>query len=402
MNKIKRSGILGEINMKIRIVSTEVSISRNYNTQWDRLWQYNQHNHLDSIGIFWLKNNGTLYGGWINFPLHASVSFELKISSYSLRRINPATILEFFIETEAQFNTIAYQLQEYQQNWTLSATYPKTPIYYNPVKAIHSQLNEFIQQVEDWMLQAEESLTFEEIDKIDFRIYQQQFQQYETFLSFKGLPEQLTNESDRMQIYTQLAKLKQEFQSDKLKQLAVSRELAQHNKKYRKEWDAYKGLNQLLTSVDYQQMITQIRDDLLEFQQFKNENSRFYQNSKKLVEKIDRLSTEYNKFIQQVEQEQKQAKFQEELRQKTLEQDQIVLEQLKQFNPGVQTLLARISELTKIELSLAEQSIVRLLEESADLGTYDSMSQVFIPGNEITKRIDELLQKFEEDTYYKK
>lgn len=86
---------------------------------------------------------------------------------------------------------------------------------------------------------------------------------------------------------------------------------------------------------------------------------------------------------------------------KSLQRDQIILEQLKQFNPGVQTLLARVSELTKMKKSLVEQSINRLLEASPDLGTYDSLSQVFICGNQIVKRIDELLEKFEEDTKFK-
>lgn len=388
--------------MQIKITPSNVEIFRTHNNYWDTLWTHNKTLQYGKVGIFWLKTNGNIYGGWLSFPLSSSVIHEMEIWSYTKRRIGAETLLELFVNSEEQLNILAYQFMEHQQKWNLPGKLPEKPLYYDTIVEVNTKVDTFMEEISSWIQKAKESLSFQEIDQINFGDYQRNFQLYEGFLRFEEHPSKFKSKFNFSQKYQQLDKLKRNFQPKEMKQLAVSRELIHYIQDYqqrKKSFDAGKGK---FTADEIQTRINQTRNNHTNFQQFQQQNARYYQKSPELGQQVNEINKGYNDLIQLLNIDYNHVRKKEEIKLRTLKQDQAILEQLKQFTPGLQTLLTRISELTQIDKKLVEQSINRLLDESSDLGTYDSLSQVFIPGSEISKLIDELIAKFDEDPIYKK
>lgn len=84
------------------------------------------------------------------------------------------------------------------------------------------------------------------------------------------------------------------------------------------------------------------------------------------------------------------------------QQEEHMIRLLQKFDPGFQIPLLRMSELMKINNSLAEKTLKFILDTNPKLGVYNDLAQMFQPSSKLGQLIDDLIRKYDDEDSLKK
>jgi hypothetical protein len=371
----------------IRLQTSNISTYRG--NSWETIWQYDQNRIFDKVGIFWSKNEKDLNIALFNFPINQSFLAEFEILGYIRRSFGPMQLVELYVEREEQFNTLTYQLNEFVKNIHYSKK-TNEPYYYEILKKFRNFINDFLQESQSLISRIESEMMLKEVEAINIELIRKKISTIKSIASNRQLP----NQFDFIVYLQKLTNLEKQFDINVLKEKVNQRELNNFTKIHQKLYDEYVKDKSNFLLADFEDSISNVKEKLDNFNTFTQKITQRRSPPSNLNQTINQINNNFNNLIQQMEREKQDLLKKEEKIRKMYQLEEKILTQLKAFTPGVQTLLNRISDLTGLDNKVVEDIIKKLLDKNPELGTYDELSQVFIPGQNISRDIDALLAKF--------
>lgn len=346
--------------------------------------------HENRVGIFWYGDKEYL-GGWITMPL--SFDFGFEALSYTTRSTRGRiTAVEILVGSKEQLIQLAQLLIDNKKGWLTPKPNPSEALIYSIVDEMLAKIPLFIKEVETSLQKIQHDLTLEEALELDWNQTREQIEYFRYIIHSSDLPSDI--DTFQHNINT-LQSLSGQIDIEQIFSQVFNRELDRYENIYEKLSQHYQTQEFNLESLaafikEVQELQTEFNEALDQASQ--HHTGRNYINL--FTNDTNQMKNDIQQFIQEIvaEQQELERVLQEQKELEALEQ--IILQQLKVLTPGIQTLLTRISELTGIDKQHTEQLILRLLEQHADLGTYDKTSQVFILGKNMPQKIETLLTSY--------
>ncbi len=373
-------------------------------------------NRIYKIGFFFYDNEH--WGGWIRLPV--PFSFECEVVSHKSMTIHGSRIIEFILPNLSELIQVANQLRDNLIEWKLPE---KKQLVTS--QQVDISINKIIDEVKDYIeeipkqqeklvaeLQNKEEInksiianqSRQIIEKIDFYLnvvndqiissyigeskdkYTEQLQEGKAMISTDGI-EKAVWERKLENMVKKLDKLKKKHGGISLEKSQLIALKAQNHSLYQDVKNMYG-----------QFMRAENRDHRNRNKQLNGWENKSGNDLKRIITSAEELEQKISGDLQKIEEVEKEGRLIQEKQKRQEESERKVLDILGQLKEGIQTQLSRIAELSALDKEDAQKTILRLLNKDPNLGEYDNLSQVFILGDDIGRKIDELIEQFERES----